>query len=127
MGRYEEAIREMQKGWLLSGESVYQAGVWANALLRAWKKDGEKGFWRKQLQFLQEREQHSSPGYFRAVDMVFVYAKLGNNDKAFEWLDKAYENREGYEIPGIRCSPRFRNLQVDPRLARLAKRMGLPD
>ena len=128
MGRYEEAIREMQKGWLLSGEGAEQAGAEAEALLQAWKKDGEKGFWQKKLEFtLKEREQPPRAGYFPAADVAFAYVKVGDNDKAFEWLEKAYQDRAGQDISSIRCSPRYKNLQGDPRFAGLVRRLGLPE
>ena len=52
-------------------------------------------------------------------------AALGEKDKAFEWLGKVYEERDGMLIwlkVDHGCDP----LRSDPRFADLVRRVGLP-
>jgi hypothetical protein len=50
----------------------------------------------------------------------------GNKDKAFEWLDKAYEQRDGQVITLITSDPMWKNLRDDPRFLAFVRRLGLP-
>jgi serine/threonine protein kinase/Flp pilus assembly protein TadD len=57
-----------------------------------------------------------------AVDRARIYAGLGEKDKAFEWLEKGYEDRS---TVGITVQPPFDPLRSDPRFADLLRRMNL--
>lgn len=54
--------------------------------------------------------EHASP-----YDIARVYFRLGENDKGFDWLEKAYERHDrylflmgiSYELEGVRSDPRF--------------------
>jgi len=50
---------------------------------------------------------------------------LGEKDRAFSWLEKAYAAKSGF-LPYIKPNPFFDSLRSDPRYADLLKRMGLP-
>jgi len=55
-----------------------------------------------------------------------VYAGLNRTDEAFDWLERAYDERSpllGY----IKADPRFDDLRNDPRFADLLRRMNLSD
>jgi hypothetical protein len=49
---------------------------------------------------------------------------LGEMDAAFEWLDRAYEERSGW-LPYVGAEPRLAPLRQDARFARLLDRIGL--
>jgi hypothetical protein len=52
--------------------------------------------------------------------MAMVYGVLGNRDRAFYWLDRAYSERI---LPTyIRTSPQFDSLRSDPRFASFVAR-----
>ena len=56
--------------------------------------------------------------------VAMIYASLGDEDRAFHWLDRAYE-----EFDSIVFSlhyPDFRPLRADPRFGSLLDRLGLP-
>jgi serine/threonine protein kinase/tetratricopeptide (TPR) repeat protein len=58
------------------------------------------------------------PAFHRAI----VYAGLGEKDKAFEWLEKGYEERF---IVSMKVDPVYDPLRSDPRFADLLRRMNL--
>lgn len=62
-----------------------------------------------------------------AYQVAEVYAWRGENDKAFEWLERAYAQRDS-AIPGLKVSPiiQFSNLPKDPRYSALLRRLKLP-
>ncbi len=71
---------------------------------------------------LEERyAEKKSGGFYVAV----VYAGLGDKDKAFEWLEKDFQNNE--DLRNIGWAIPLEPLRDDPRYKDLLKRMGLPE
>lgn len=125
-GRFEEGIEEDLKGKLLGGVNPEQAAAEATARLKAFKSGGEKGFWQENLEHTLKLKL-AGTRYFPASEIASGYALAGERDKAFEWLEKAYEEREGQDITLLKCDPTMRNLRGDPRLAKYQRRLGLPE
>jgi TolB-like protein/Tfp pilus assembly protein PilF len=125
MGRYEEAIREQEKSEVLSGSSPEEAATNATILLRAFKTGGEKRLWQKHLEVdLQARKK---PGAYASPSALAAdYALAGEKDKAFAWLDKGYEEREGQALTLLKFEPSFKNLRSDPRFSAFLRKLGLP-
>ncbi len=61
-----------------------------------------------------------------SFEMATVYAGLGEKGRAFEWLDKAYDERS-YTLTWLKVDPRMDSLRSDPRYKELLLRMGLPE
>ena len=65
-----------------------------------------------------------------AADMAYqvgdVYAWRGEKDKAFEWLERAY-NQHDSGLNGIAYDPLLSSLQSDPRFGVLLKKLDLAD
>jgi serine/threonine protein kinase/tetratricopeptide (TPR) repeat protein len=57
--------------------------------------------------------------------VAVAYRWLGDFDGAFEWLERAFENRDPW-LPFINVHPELDALRADPRLADLARRVGIP-
>jgi TolB-like protein len=126
MGKYEEAIEEREKGDSLYGWTQKEASDRAVALRNAYRRAGEKGYWKEHL--VQDTVSLRRPGIaFSPVVMAFDYAQGGEKDKAFEWLEKSYEAREGGELTLLAVDPVWNNLYGDPRFSDLLKRIGLPN
>ena len=54
-----------------------------------------------------------------------VYAFRGEKDRAFEWLDRAYEARDHLYI--FKGDPLMKNLVGDPRYKAFLRKMNLPE
>ena len=68
-------------------------------------------------------ERHRQDG---AREIAQVYAWRNERDKAFEWLDRAYAQRD-VGLAELTGEPLFRNLESDPRwTAFLTEKMKLP-
>jgi TolB-like protein len=60
-----------------------------------------------------------------AYQIAAVYAWEGDKDRAFQWLDRAYRQRDG-GLTHVKADPILASLRGDPRYAALLRKMGLP-
>jgi predicted Zn-dependent protease len=60
-----------------------------------------------------------------AFQIAQAYAFRGESDKAFEWLERAYKQRDS-GLPDIKIDPLLKNLRHDPRYTELVNKMHLP-
>lgn len=98
-------------------------------LQHALAKDGPKGAmrqWAKELEHLNDTKQLYYPGV-----LAQIYCVLGDNDRAFYWLEHAYAHRDrAYDDPylwgTLRIDPGFAALRSDSRYKDLMRRIGLP-
>jgi tetratricopeptide (TPR) repeat protein len=61
-----------------------------------------------------------------AFQIAAVYARRGEKDHAFEWLDRAYDQHDS-GMPRLRYDPTLASLHDDPRFAALVKKMGFAE
>jgi len=73
-----------------------------------------------------ERLVTEHPDQMEAYYIAELHAFRGEDDLAFEWLDRAYEKRES-AIGDIRLSRDFRRLRGDPRYAAFLRKIKLPN
>ncbi|HJX83301.1 MAG TPA: tetratricopeptide repeat protein, partial [Candidatus Angelobacter sp.] len=73
---------------------------------------------------LEELRELSRQKYVPAVYSAFIYAVLDDLDHAFEYLQKACDERSSYMI-FLNVQPSLDNLRPDPRFHDLLKRVGL--
>ena len=117
-GKHQQAIVAYQKSGSLFGARATELA----ALGQAYAKGGIRGYRLWQLQRLREESKHR---YVRAVQFAWLFAALGENDQAFSYLQKAYEDRE-FELSLLQIEPRFDPLRSDPRFQDLLRRMNFP-
>ncbi len=67
----------------------------------------------------------SSKQFVTSYGVALVYAGLGDKDKAFQWLDKSYEERSNFLV-WLKVEPRWAPIRSDKRYAELVRRVGLP-
>ena len=63
---------------------------------------------------------------FRRIRMATIYAGLGERDKAFEFLERAYQERSLDISWHLKADLRIDNLRSDPRFQDLVRRVGYP-
>ncbi len=124
LGKYEESITQFEKGETFIGVNPGTAVRDAAALRHAFHTSGPKGYWNESLALALRN--HNQYGLGR-INIAAVYARQGNKDKAFAWLEKSYQAREGIPLSHINSSPNFQNLHGDPRYSDLLRRLGLPE
>jgi eukaryotic-like serine/threonine-protein kinase len=104
-GHWGEAVSTLQKG-----------GPPGDALsMRSWSPDA-KGF----AEFMDAISNGKLP-----ANAAVAYALAGNRDKAFEYLEKAYADRDD-EITAVIRFPAFDNVKSDPRWPALLHKLSLP-
>jgi hypothetical protein len=60
-----------------------------------------------------------------AYQIAEVYGYRGQLDKSFQWLERAYNQRDP-GLPSIKVDPLLKNLRHDPRYIEFVKKMRLP-
>jgi len=76
------------------------------------------------LKILDELHEFSKRHYHDAFWTAVAYVGLGDRDKAFEWLNKAYEERSASMV-FLKTEPAVDPLRSDPRFVELSKKIGL--
>jgi TolB-like protein/DNA-binding winged helix-turn-helix (wHTH) protein/Tfp pilus assembly protein PilF len=119
-GMLKEATTAFQKAITITqGPARTQATA---GLGYVYAVSGRKAEARKILAELQSLSEHR---YVPATDTALIYAGLGDKDKAFAWLDKAYEEHS-FSLSNLKVEPRFDPLRSDPRFADLLRSIGFP-
>jgi len=75
------------------------------------------------LDLLNLAEERSRTEYHSPYHLARLYATLGDNDRAMEWLEVAYDERSGW-LPLIMTNASWDGLRSDPRFEALLERMG---
>jgi tetratricopeptide (TPR) repeat protein len=114
---FPSAVSELQKADTLFRGNPLVLG----ALGYVYAASGDPSHARTVLRQLenQSRQQYVDPESF-----ALIYAGLGNKDKAFEWLMKAIDDRQGW-VTFIKGEPMLDNLRSDPRFEALLRRIRL--
>jgi TolB-like protein/DNA-binding winged helix-turn-helix (wHTH) protein/Flp pilus assembly protein TadD len=144
--RYDEAQAELQKALDLNPQAGFVHVTLGNILIAKAKpqqalaeiekepNDWERLTGRALIYHTLGREQDSNAALASLVakhdtdsayQIAEVYAFRGEADKSFEWLERAYEQRDA-GLPEIKSDPLFKNLRHDTRYTALLKRMRLP-
>ena len=118
LGRYDEAIVEHLETDTLEG--IDPSAVAGFKL--AYRRSGINGYRRKRLEWEKQRASSGKANYHR---IALLSAELGDTDAAFQWLEKAYQERLP-TMPNIKVAPGLRSLHGDARFADLVRRVGLP-
>jgi hypothetical protein len=56
---------------------------------------------------------------------AYLYGAMGERDRAFEWMEKAYEARDS-GLFFMRVNPLYDPLRSDPRFHEMLRRLGIP-
>jgi serine/threonine-protein kinase len=114
---YTKAIVEFQKAVDLSEGSLECLPDLGYAYAKLGRRDEAQ-------KVLKKLEKESRQKYVPAIFFATVYTGLGENDLAFEWLEKAYLEHD-WRVSWIAPDPVFDSLRDDPRFKALLKKMNL--
>ncbi len=117
-GRYKEAISELKQAVALSDNNPGPLGSLGYTYARSGQKELALSL-HHQLQLMAE-ERYVSP-----FNSALIFMGLGEKDQAFEWLERAYEERSRSMI-WLNVEARCDSLRSDPRFMALVGRIGFP-
>ena len=118
-GKFEDALNAAQKSVELSNR--------ANAALsQLGHSYGLLGRREEAMSVIRELETKFENKTADAKDIAVVYTGLGDKDKAFEWLEKAFAYRS-FHLTTLNIEPLFDPLHDDPRWSDLKRRVGIPE
>jgi len=116
-GQADEAITVLKKALAGSDRSPAIMGV----LVRAYAHAGRRA---EALRLLDELKRRQQKGYVPTAALVNAYLGLGDNEQAFAWLEKAYQEQSNL-LGLLKVHPYFDPLRGDPRFKELVHRVGL--
>jgi TolB-like protein/Tfp pilus assembly protein PilF len=113
-GQFAQAIREFQK----LGDLPHALGHMGNAYAR----EGREA---EALAILPRLRRHTEKTGIGRYEIALVYAGLKEKEKAFEWLERAYQARDK-GLTYLLVDPCLDPLRSDPRFNSLVERIGFP-
>ena len=116
-GLYDKCVEEYLKGRIVAGQKPESV----ESLRQAYKRAGMKGYWQEALKLAGSRVEK---GTISPYSIAVLHENLGDTDKAFEWLEKSYEDRSLW-LAYLRYDPKLDRLRSDPRYSDLLRRIGL--
>ena len=117
-GEYGEALRQAEKARQLNPFNDYSAAL--VGFLNA--KAGDR---QEAIRMAERLEEAARQRYTPALSIALVYTGLGDHDRAFQWLNKAYDERFN-RLAYLGREPVWESLHADPRFEALVTRIGLP-
>jgi serine/threonine-protein kinase len=114
---YQEAIDELEKALAINPTDPRFSGQLANVYAQSGNKDRALTI----LEQLKERDRSEDA----ATAIATAYIGLDDKERAFEWLEKAYQRRS-LALGRLKISKTFDPLRSDPRFEDLVRRVGFP-
>ena len=117
-GMYAEALQEMRKAReLLKSNLVVDGDIGHLYAVSGRAREAE--------QVIANLKVLSRSRYVNPFEIALIYVGLGQNEQAFEWLDRAYQQRSDMLVY-LKADPRLDPIRSDPRFARLVLAVGIP-
>jgi tetratricopeptide (TPR) repeat protein len=116
-GKFDQAIDEIQQAIRLSNGDIRARATLGHAYAVAGRRA-------EAMQVIDELKQLSQQRYVSPYFVAVVYAGLQDDDEAFTWLEKAYQEHHPYLIL-MDVEPVFDRIRNDSRFIALKKRVGL--
>ena len=124
-GRFAEAIAARRKAYALEDESDDELDAVLSSAVgqEGYRRIERSAVERLELRTLERRKERRA--YASPLDFARAYAQLGENDRAFEYLDQALTERS----PGLvflNVDRAWAAIRPDARFAAAVRRVGLP-
>ena len=110
-GKFEQAAVTAQK----------DAAEWARLLIEALARFGQKRLPEADAALAQLTAKFADTAAYQIAE---AHAYRGERDRAFEWLERARQQRDG-GIIGLQTDPLLANLRPDPRWTAFLRQLGL--
>jgi tetratricopeptide (TPR) repeat protein len=117
-GRVAEAIAVSREAVRLSGNDPFYAGTLGCLCAKAGQHEEAR-------RIVDELAARSKVAYVPPSFVAQVYAGLSEKDQVFEWLEKAYQERDAALVFTL-TDPVWGFQRTDPRFIDLVRRVGLP-
>ena len=114
---FDTAIEEFQKAISLSGGSPLMKAALGHAYAKSQKKHEAN-------KILGELNELSKQQYVSPYEVATIYVALGNNEQAFQLLEKAY-TEHSFHLVYLNVWPQFKSVSLDSRFQSLVQRVGL--
>ena len=119
-GMYSQAIKEYRVESQVSGDR--DESDYVSAMEKGFRTGGWRGALERGIEVLKEQRK---TGYSSAYGIAASYAELGDSERAFEWLNIAYQEHDEWLL-SLRTERSFDPIRSDPRFAELMRKVGLP-
>jgi TolB-like protein/DNA-binding winged helix-turn-helix (wHTH) protein/Tfp pilus assembly protein PilF len=122
-GLYQEAFSEWLQYLNLSGDGDLAQQLTVVAKDVSGSSDPGRKVGQITLRYFQKK---SRTRYVAPLFIAGTYSILGDKDHAFEWLEKAYQERSSL-LATIKTDPSWDPLRSDPRFDKLISKIGFPN
>ena len=116
-GMFTEAISNMKRAVTLSPFNQELSWMLGHAYAMAGKTEEAR-------KIIDDLHRLAKIQYVQPYGFALIHVGLEENDAALEWLEKGYQDRNGW-MPLLQVEPRFDPLRSDPRFQDLLRRMNL--
>jgi serine/threonine-protein kinase len=117
-GKHEEAIGYAERGVVFSPESTFLLALLGAVNAVAGRKEAAR-------EVLSKLHQWETRGYVSPILFSWIYGNLGDADRAFEMLDRAYEEHSSTIGFGEWLVPLYDPIRDDPRFGKLLEKAGM--
>ena len=114
---YSKAIEEFRLAQAMETQPIITAYLGCT-----YARNGQRD---KALETLKELDRLAEHRFVTPFCQALVYLGLRENNKAMDWLEKAYEERSVW-MGWLKVEPIYDPLRSDPRFQALYKKMNFP-
>ena len=116
-GMFKEAVAEFEQAMNLSVDNWHMKAALGYTYAMWGKRD-------EALKILDDLKGRYPNNHNLSFNIAVLCTGLGDKDQAFEWLEKAYEDRYS-SLAYLKVEPVFDTLRTDSRFENLLRRIGL--
>src|SRR5438094_2301011 len=122
-GQREQAITEYERAGDLFSQLTHIPPTSDNFLPSLAGRYVLKGERAKALQLLDHYKGPTQRGAAPDFGVALDYVRLGDNNKAIDWLERSYQNKEPSFLEDIKVNPLLDPLRGDPRFEALVEKI----
>jgi serine/threonine protein kinase/tetratricopeptide (TPR) repeat protein len=118
VGEFERALAEAREARRMAQHVALPGYIYCFALVAGGQRDEAE-------QIVQEMAAVCERDYFKPYFIAISYVALGNHDKAFEYLEKSFAERDNWLL-WFATEPKLDPLRSDPRFDELFRKTNNP-